>query len=150
MRVALDTNILIYAEGLNGAAMQQVALDLLGALPHDFVVLPAQTVGEFFQVLVRKAKRTPAQARAALLSWCNIFPVAETSLPVLLGAAELAVSHRLNFWDAIVLSSASEAGCRLLLSEDLQPGFTWQSVIVANPFATPKHPLLQNILSNQS
>ncbi len=149
MRVALDTNILIYAEGLNGASMQKSALDLLDALPRDFVVLPAQTVGEFFQVLVRKAKRTPVQARAAILNWCNVFPVAETSLPVLLGAAELAVSHRFSFWDGLVLSSASEAGCRLLLSEDLQPGFTWNSVTVANPFATPKHPLLENLLGAQ-
>lgn len=146
MRLALDTNLLVYAEGLNGAAMQKSALDLLGALPPNIVVLPAQTVGEFFQVLIRKAQRTPAQARTTILAWCNVFPLAETSLPVLLGAVELAASHRLSFWDAIVLASSAEAGCRLLLSEDLQPGFTWNSVTVANPFANPKHPVLQNLL----
>lgn len=146
MRVALDTNILIYAEGLNGAAMQKSSLDLLNALPRDIVIVPAQTVGEFFQVLVRKAKRTPAQARAAILSWCNIFPIAETSQSVLLSAAELAVTHHLSLWDGVILASAVEAGCRLLLSEDLHPGFTWNSVTVANPFTTPKHPLLENLL----
>jgi predicted nucleic acid-binding protein len=146
VRVALDTNILIYAEGLNGAAMQKSALDLLDALPREAVIVPAQTVGEFFQVLVRKAKRTPAQARAAILAWCNVFPVAETSQSVLLGAAELAVSHHLSFWDGIILASAAESGCSLLLSEDLHPGFTWNTVTVANPFATPNIPLLENLL----
>ena len=149
MRLALDTNILVYAEGLNGVVMQQSALDLLDALPRNIVVLPAQVIGELFQVLVRKARRSPAQARAAILTWCEGFDLADTSQPVLLGAAELAVTHRLNFWDAIVLSSASEAGCRLLLSEDLKPGFTWNAVTVANPFASPKHPLLEHLLRNK-
>lgn len=146
MRVALDTNVLAYAQGVNGDAMKKAALALIGALPAETVVLPAQTIAELFQVLIRKGQLTPAQARAAILSWCNVFPVAETSLSVLLGAAELAVSHRFSFWDGVVLAAAAEAGCRLLLSEDLQQGFTWQAVTVANPFATPKHPLLDNLL----
>ena len=148
MRVALDTNVLAYAQGVNGDARKKAALAFIGALPTGAVVLPAQVVAELFQVLIRKGQLTPLQARAAILSWCNVFPVTETSLPVLLGAAELAASHRFSFWDGIVLASASEAGCRLLLSEDLQPGFTWNTVTVANPFSTPKHPLLQNLLTS--
>ena len=147
MRVALDTNVLAYAQGINGDARKKTALTLIGALPVGAIVLPAQVIAELFQILIRKGQLAPAQARTAIFSWCNVFPVAETSLPVLLGAAELAVTHRFGFWDGMVLASASEAGCRLLLSEDLQPGFTWNAVTVANPFATPKHPLLQNLLS---
>jgi len=146
VRVALDTNVLAYAQGVNGDAMKKAALALIGALPANAVVLPAQIIGELFQVLLRKGQLTPPQARAAIFVWCNVFPVAETSHAVLPGAAELAVSYRLSFWDGIILASAAEAGCRLLLSEDLHPGFTWQSVTVANPFAIPKHPLLQNLL----
>lgn len=149
MRVALDTNILVYAQGLNGDAMRKAALDLIRALPSDSVVLPAQAIAELFQVLVRKARRTAAESRAAIISWCNFFPIVETSQPVLLGAAELAVAHRLSFWDGLVLASAAEAGCRLLLSEDLQPGFIWNTVTVVNPFAAPRHPLLENLLSEQ-
>ena len=148
MRLALDTNVLAYAQGVNGDAMKKTALALIDALPANAVVLPAQIIAELFQVLIRKGQLTPAQARAAILNWCNIFPIAETSQSVLLGAAELAVTHHLSFWDGIILASAAEAGCRLLLSEDLHPGFIWQSVTVANPFATPKHPLLQNLLSS--
>jgi predicted nucleic acid-binding protein len=147
VRVALDTNVLAYAQGINGDAMKKTALALIGALPVGAVVLPAQVIAELFQILIRKGQLIPSQARTAIFSWCNVFPVAETSLPVLLGAAELAVTHRFSFWDGMILASASEAGCRLLLSEDLQPGFTWNAVTVANPFATAKHPLLQNLLS---
>lgn len=40
-------------------------------------------------------------------------------------AASLPVDHQMRIWDAIVLATAAEAGCELLLTEDLQDGFTW-------------------------
>lgn len=57
------------------------------------------------------------------------------------------MAHRLGIWDALILSAAADAGCRLLLSEDLQDGFTWGGVTVANPFAASRHPLLEALLS---
>jgi predicted nucleic acid-binding protein len=148
IRIALDTNVLAYAEGLNGDARKQAALDLLQKLPQDLVVLPVQTLGELFNVLVRKAGRSPAAACAAILSWRDSYQVVETTAKVMLSAAELATQHQLGIWDAVILTAASEAGCRLLLSEDLQDGFTWGGVTVANPFATSRHPLLDAMLQS--
>jgi predicted nucleic acid-binding protein len=37
MRIALDTNILAYAEGANGAAMRDRALELIERLPQESV-----------------------------------------------------------------------------------------------------------------
>jgi predicted nucleic acid-binding protein len=147
MRVALDTNILAYAEGVNGAERKRATLDLVQRLPQDSIVLPAQTLGELFHVLARKAKWTPARARAAILGWNDAFPVADTSSAVMLAAADLATNHHLNIWDAVVLAASADAGCRLLLSEDLHDGFTWGGVTVSNPFALSPHPLLQALLA---
>ncbi len=146
MRVALDTNVLAYAEGVNGAARRVDALDLIQRLPAGAALLPVQALGELFQLLVRKANRTPAQARAAILGWRDAFPLIETSETVIVGAAELAASHRFSFWDGVILASAAESGCRLLLSEDLQEGFTWNGVTVTNPFGVSPHPLLTDLL----
>ena len=148
MRVALDTNILVYAEGLNGAAKMQTAIDLLQKLPQDLIVTPAQTLGELFNVLVKKARRTPTEARASILSWQDSFDVADTSAKVIIAATDLASQHQLSIWDAVVLATAADAGCRLLLSEDMQDGFTWNGVTVANPFADVLHPLLDAILQS--
>jgi predicted nucleic acid-binding protein len=150
MRLALDTNILAYAEGVNGAPMKKAALQLLEKLPEGATLLPVQTLGELFSLLVRKAGRTATQARAAILAWRDAFPLIETSPAVILAAADLATDHQLNIWDAVILSSAAEAGCRLLLSEDLHPGFTWRGVTVANPFATTKNELLAALLDANS
>ncbi|HEX7362705.1 MAG TPA: PIN domain-containing protein [Bryobacteraceae bacterium] len=148
MKIALDTNVLAYAEGTNGAAMRDKALKLIQQLPYAAIVLPVQTLGELFNVLVRKAKRRPARARAAVLSWRDAYPImAETSATVMINATDLASDHGLTIWDSVVLAASAEAECRLLLSEDLQEGFTWRGVTVTNPFAPTLHPLLTALLT---
>jgi len=115
-------------------------------LPQEATVIPVQVLGELFNVLVRKAGKSRADAREALLSWRDAFPVIETSPEIMLTAVDLATDHRFGIWDAVILSAASQASCRLLLSEDLQEGFTWGGVTVVNPFASPRHALLDTLL----
>ena len=146
MRLALDTNVLVYVEGVNGLSRKKAALELIEGLPPDAVLVPVQALGELFHVLVRKAAFSPKEARAAILTWRDSFGLIETSPSVLLAATDLAADHNLAIWDAIILSAAAEAGCRLLLSEDLQEGFTWNGVTVTNPFAAKRHELLTSLL----
>lgn len=150
MKVALDTNILAYAEGVDSADRREAALELVGRLQQDETVVPVQVLGELFNVLTRKAGRLPEDARIAVLSWRDAFPSIETSSGVMVMATDLAATHRVGIWEAVVLSAAAQAGCRLLLSEDLQAGFTWAGVTVVNPFESPRHPLLDALLDDQS
>lgn len=147
MRVALDTNVLAYAEGVNDSEKRDIVLELVRNLPQESTIIPVQVLGELFNVLTRKAGRSRAEAREALLGWRDTFPVVETAPEVMLAAADLATDHRLGIWDAVILSVASQAGCRLLLSEDLQDGFTWGGVTVVDPFASPRHALLESLLA---
>ena len=146
MRVALDTNVLAYFEGLNGAALKRVAIELVKKLDEGSTFVPVQVLGELFNVLVRKAGYSPAEARTAILSWQSTFSLSESSPSVLVAATELAARHSLNIWDAIIMAAATEAGCRLLLSEDMQDGLTWNGVTVVNPFAAKKNELLAGLL----
>jgi len=143
MRFAVDTNVIAYAEGVNGAVMKKKALELLARLPKDSTFLPVQVLGELFHLLVRKARRSPERARAAVLDWQDVFPLIETSPAVLLAATDLSVHHHFGIWDAVVVSAAAAGGCRLFLSEDMQDGFTWNGVTITNPFAEPRHELLE-------
>src|SRR4029453_17513913 len=108
MKIALDINVLAYAEGTNGATMRERALSLLRQLPPESVVVPAQALGELFNVLVRKAKRRRARARTGILSWRDAYPVVETSATVLVDALDLAADHELGIWDSIILAAAAE------------------------------------------
>jgi predicted nucleic acid-binding protein len=147
VKIALDTNVLAYAEGANGAARRDRALKLIQRLPQESIVLPVQTLGELFNVLVRKARRRPIRARSAVMSWRDAYPVVETTAAVMVNATDLASRHGLSIRDSVVLSASAEASCRLLLSEDLQEGFTWRGVTVTNPFAPMLHPLLAALLT---
>ncbi|MHB8618493.1 MAG: PIN domain-containing protein [Chloroflexota bacterium] len=143
MNVALDTNVLAYAEAVNGQEKHEAARELLRGLPRDSVRLPVQALGELFRILVKKAGRRPEEARQDIVAWTDAYDVTDVTAAVLLQALELATSHGLFVWDAVVLASAAAAGCRLLLSEDMHSGFTWNGTTVVNPFAPVRHPLLE-------
>lgn len=134
MRIALDTNVIAYAEGVNGQDRKDAALAILQDFAEHEIMVPAQALGELFVVLTRKAKREAAEARSAVISWSDSFPLIDTTPAVIQEAMELVTTHRLAFWDSVMLAGAAQAGCRLLLSEDMQDGFLWRGVTVRNPF----------------
>lgn len=146
MILALDTNVLAYAEGVGDADRHAAAVDLLDRLQRGNVVLPVQVLGELFAVLVRKGRRSRSEARDAVLAWKDAFELLPTTGAALLAASDLCVDHELSMWDALILGVAAEAGCRLLVTEDLQDGFTWHGVTVVDPFAAQRHELLQAAL----
>lgn len=146
MRIALDTNILAYAEGLGDALRCGTALQLVEQLTSNEVVLPAQTLGELTRVLISKAGRSPSQAREAVLGWADSFDVADSTWFAFQAAMDLMVDHQLQMWDALILSVAAENHCRLLISEDFHDGFTWRGVTVVNPFTEQRSALLSGVL----
>jgi predicted nucleic acid-binding protein len=85
---------------------------------------------------VRKARRTPAEARLAVEGW-------QTTPSAFASAMALSSGHSMDIWDTTIIAVAAEAGCHLLLSEDLSQGFNWRGLTVINPFAAKPHPMLQ-------
>lgn len=146
MRIALDTNVLAYAEGIGDEIRCGTALRVVRTLPSRDVLLPAQTLGELSRVLTKKAGMSAVQARAIVLEWADSFPVADSTWFAFQAALDLTADHQLPVWDALILSVAAECRCRVLLSEDFQDGFTWRGVTVANPFANKPSSLLQQWL----
>ncbi len=146
MRLAVDTNILAYAAGLNGLERKNAAIEIVRKLPEPDTFLPIQVLGELFRVLVRKARFSPVKAQTTILRLQDTFPLIETTPSVLVAATHLAVDHDIGIWDSVILAGAAEAGCRLLLSEDMQDGFSWRGVTVVNPFAARRHELLVELL----
>src|SRR3546814_8339069 len=67
-----------------------------------------------------------------------------------LSAADLVVDHKLQYWDALIVTAAADAGCTLLLSEDRQHGFVTRGLTIVNPFAEPTHPKLSSLLETTS
>lgn len=98
------------------------------------IVVPYQAFGEAYRVMLRFGY-SRSRCRETLLDWAEAFATAESSSAAFVSAIDLATDHKLQFWDALIISVAAEAGCALLLSEDLQPGFSWHGATVVNPLA---------------
>lgn len=147
MRIALDTNLLAYAEGVNGKAMRDRTLQIVDRMSAEDIVIPVQALGELFRLLQRKGVRAATDAKKTILAWADAYRLIETTYPVIVAATDAVEQHSLSFWDAVIMSAAASAQCRFLLSEDMQDGFTWRGTTVANPYASGPHPLLEPYLS---
>jgi predicted nucleic acid-binding protein len=150
VRVALDTNVLAYAEGLGDERRCVTAVQLIERLPTDQVVLPAQVLGELASVLTGKAGRSTNQARAAVLGWADSFEVADSTWFAFQAALDLVVDHQISMWDALILAVAAENHCRFLISEDFQSGFVWHGVTVVDPFSAEPSPMLARLWASNS
>ncbi len=146
IRVAIDTNVLIYAEGFDDQSKQRAAQRAIRAFAGNTIV-PVQVLGEFFRVMTRKVRVPPSDAAELCLELSLTHSPLGTSPAAFEAACELAKMHSIPIWDAVIIAVAAEAGCSMLLSEDGHEGFSWAGVLVVNPFATPHHPRLAKHLS---
>jgi predicted nucleic acid-binding protein len=112
VKVVLDSNILVYGEGVNGVERQRLASRLVADIPIEDIVVPIQVLGEFFNVLVKKARYSRERARAATLQLIETFSTFETTVDVIAAAVDLAREHNFGIWDAVILSVASHAHCQ--------------------------------------
>jgi predicted nucleic acid-binding protein len=146
VNIALDTNAIACAEGVNGETKRNESLGFLQRLSTQHLLIPAQVLGELFAVLTRKANRTAAEAKTSVIQWADAHAVIATAHETIMSAADLVESHQFSFWDAVILSAAAQAQCRLLLSPDMHDGFTWRGTTVANPYAPMRNPILLALL----
>jgi predicted nucleic acid-binding protein len=148
-RVAFDTNILAYLAGVAHVAADDAKVERVRTLIEDLstatLVAPVQALGELFVVL-RRAGLRAEEARDTIADLIETFDAPASEPRTALGALDLAVDHKLQFWDALIFTAAADAGCTLLLSEDMQHGFVSRGMTVVNPFAEPAHPKLVVLL----
>ena len=145
--IAVDTNVFGYAEGGVDTRKCKVAMDWLLRLNGD-VVMPTQVAGELYNVLTRKFRWNRALATERVDRWRNATVFVAPSASDFDDALRLATEHNLQIWDALILVVSATAGCRALLSEDMQNGFVYRGVTVANPFAERIHPLLASLMDS--
>jgi predicted nucleic acid-binding protein len=150
VKIALDTNVLAYVEGVGDERRRSQAERLVALLSIEGVVLPTQVAGELYNVMRRKKGLGRAEAAAVVMRWSDFYGLTPHTTQTFTDAVALAAEHDKQIWDALILSIAAANGCRLLLSEDMDDGFVYRGVTVANPFAETLHPLLASLLDTLS
>jgi predicted nucleic acid-binding protein len=147
MIVSFDTNILVYATAPAAVAKGGRAREVIArGMRAGESVLLLQTLAEFANVAIRKARIPVDDVHTAIDAWRAVLPVRaaeEADLAAALGAVQ---AHRLAFWDATLWAAARRVGVRAILTEDLQDGFELDGVHFVNPFAAANDGLIDEIL----
>jgi predicted nucleic acid-binding protein len=150
MRFTLDTNVLVYAIDTNAGDRHTIALDIVGRARGRDCVLTLQSLAELFRVLTGQRLNVPAATAADIVQqWRDTMPVVAADEDCLTDAIDAVTHHSWSFWDAMIWATAKKHGCRLLVSEDCQPGRTLGAVTMINPFIGGKNPQLEAALSPQ-
>ena len=133
-RSFFDTNVLVYSDDKAAPAKQRRALDLVAEHRRARTgVVSLQVLQEYFVTVTRKLHLDPRIARRKVELIAE-FDVASPEVADILAAIDLHRLHGVSFWDALVLRAAKQAGCSILLSEDMQGNREIDGVQIVNPF----------------
>ncbi len=76
-----------------------------------------------------------SQVAEEIVSDLHVWPLHRPTHADIITAIQLHHRYAISWWDALIVNSATELGCRILWSEDLSHGQQYGSVTVRNPFA---------------
>ncbi len=132
----VDTNVLVYAYDLDAGAKHKIANEVVDALWDERSgVLSVQVLEEFYVNVTRKIRSPLSKDLARVvvshyMKWCIGIEPAEINV-----AFRIEDESLINFWDALIVSSALKSGASQILSEDLNPGQRVAGILIENPFA---------------
>ena len=130
MKVFFDTNVLVYAVGVDDKG--RIARDLLDAGG----LVSVQCLNEFANVALRKLK----------MEWDEVAPLLDAirtrCAPVIaltearhVAGTRVARKYRLSVYDGMILAAALSADCDILYSEDMHHGLVIDGrLTITNPF----------------
>lgn len=130
----LDTNVVVYAFDNDEPVKQARARQVMSERPD--AVISTQVLLEWYSVVTRKFS-PPMRTDLAVQALASLaeLEVIAADAELVVRAAETSATHQVSIWDAMIIESASLAGCEILLSEDLSDGVSIRGVTVRNPFA---------------
>jgi predicted nucleic acid-binding protein len=133
----IDTNVFIYHLDTTDRRKHKVAEKIVrDALATGNACISSQVVQECLNVALRKAEvALSAQAARSYLD-AVLAPLMQITASESLyhRALDVQARWRFSFYDSLIVAGALAAGCRTLLSEDLQHGQTLDNLTVVDPF----------------
>jgi predicted nucleic acid-binding protein len=133
-RSFFDTSVLVYADDQAAPAKQHRAIELVAEHRRAGTgVVSLQVLQEYFVTVTRKLGLDARIARRKVELLAE-FDVAVTGVRDVLAAVDLHRLHEFSFWDALVLRAAQQAGCTVVLSENMQAAREVDGLHVVNPF----------------
>jgi predicted nucleic acid-binding protein len=147
--ITADTNVLVYLWDVAAPAKQQAAQLALAHVHRLGGPMGLQVVGELQNVLRRKLRYSSPEAAVRARIVLQVFDVFAASEANADEALTMVERGALSYWDALLATAARDAGCRVMLSEDMQDGAMFGGLEIVNPFGPGGAPSarLQSLLA---
>jgi predicted nucleic acid-binding protein len=134
--VFVDTNVFIYAVDQTDLKKQSAAQAWRSWLwKTNRGCISFQVLQEFY-VKAKKIRPSATDAIRSEISDLMAWQPISVNAAVISRAWRIEDRFRISFWDALIVSAAIVAGCTYLLTEDLQTGQQFDTVLVVNPFVS--------------
>lgn len=135
MRSFLDTNVLVYLADARNPRKQSISEKYVeGAIAERLDCrISVQTLTEFTNVCIKKLK-LDKNVISVFLDYFDDLQMVRTDSVSVKNALEIKARYNIQFYDAMMISTASESGCDEMLSEDLNDGQNYDGVVAHNPF----------------
>jgi predicted nucleic acid-binding protein len=132
--ITADTNVVVYLWDNRSPIKMEVARSVASLLAARAAPLALQVIGETQSVLLRKLRQPPWQAAQNARNLLNTYGCFPASAANAAESLTLMAAGRMSYWDALLVTAARDAGCRWLLTEDMQDGARFGALEIVNPF----------------
>lgn len=137
-KVFADTNVLLYLLS-NDKQKKQISKEILASRPF----ISTQVLNEFSNVCIKKLKITSDPLLQVLETIDKHVSLVGFTSTTIRAAIRLQQRYQLQYYDSLIIATALENGCDLLLSEDLQHSMLINNQLkIINPFIWFEYVLL--------
>ncbi len=144
--VFVDTNVLVYTRDLDALEKRAACVAWLRELgARRALKLSLQSLNELYSVLIHRKRLDPvADGVRGMVEQLHPWADAPLNHQTRRLAWQIQDQTGFRYYDSLLLASATQAGCDLFLSEDLQHARKLGDLTIVNPFmVTPQTALAQ-------
>ena len=128
----IDTNILVYLYSVDEPTKSNIAKDIFA---RGNSIISTQVLNEFSNILIKKYKQNAINIIQAINEIEKIVYVATISNETIKLALNLKSVYGYSYYDSLIIASALETECNILITEDLHSNHLIENrLFIKNPF----------------
>ena len=131
-KIFIDTNILLYAYSTE-KNKQEIAQNIINT--NNNIYISKQVINETINILIKKFKLNIKDIINVVKELEKEFIILDFDIQTQLNALKLKQTYNLQFYDALIVSTALKNSCTILYSEDMQDKLVIEKKLkIINPF----------------
>ena len=131
-KIFIDANILLYAYSTE-KNKQEIAQNIINT--NNNIYISKQVINETINILIKKFKLNIKDIINVVKELEKEFIILDFDIQTQLNALKLKQNYNLQFYDALIVSTALENSCTILYSEDMQDKLVIEKKLkIINPF----------------